>query len=320
MADEVTKPEPRKKREGTIVVPQRNGGEEEPCFVMMPISDPEGYTAGHFLRIYEDIFRPAILDAGYRPVRADEDTASNLIHLSFLRQIREAPIAICDLSTRNGNVLYELGFRQAFDMPTVLVMEEGTPPLFDVASLRTYSYRRARLYHEVLEDQARIRDAILATVKAAEKSEGVYSLVRLLDLERPASRAELQEAESDPALQLVRAELAEMRAEIRHLANTHLPQSAAGATPSAAREFVLTLVTDSDDAIAGFVNELERRIAVGDIKWQRIDSEVRLSISTVQPISLVEVRKVADLSASLAGVTVSAVRFSVRHLLSRSRT
>lgn len=42
------------------------------CFVVMPITDPEGYDKGHFTKVYEDIFKPACDAAGFKPVRADE--------------------------------------------------------------------------------------------------------------------------------------------------------------------------------------------------------------------------------------------------------
>lgn len=30
------------------------------CFVMMPFSTPDGYEEGHFMKIYEQIIKPAI--------------------------------------------------------------------------------------------------------------------------------------------------------------------------------------------------------------------------------------------------------------------
>ena len=86
-------------------------GENNTCFVIMPISDCEGYESGHFLRVYEDIIKPAVERSGYTPQRADETKNSNLIQLDILKKLIDAPIAICDLSTRNPNVLFELGIR-----------------------------------------------------------------------------------------------------------------------------------------------------------------------------------------------------------------
>ena len=89
--------------------------EKKDCFVIMPISDPEGYDEGHFKCVYEDLLGPAIEAAGYMPKRADDDKSTSMIHVNIIRDIIEAPMAICDLRTRNPNVLFELGIRQAFD-------------------------------------------------------------------------------------------------------------------------------------------------------------------------------------------------------------
>ncbi len=95
----------------------------EQCFVIMPISDPPDYESGHFRRVYEDLFEPACRNAGYHSIRADDVRETNLIHVDILKRLLESPMAICDLSTQNPNVLFELGFRQAFDKPVLLVLE-----------------------------------------------------------------------------------------------------------------------------------------------------------------------------------------------------
>lgn len=200
-------------------------GSGEECFVIMPISDPEGYPPGHFERVYKDLFSPAIERAGFVPRRADDVLETNVIHLDLLRRLLDAPMALCDLSSRNPNVLFELGLRQAFDKPVILVAEEGTPRIFDVDLLRFTSYRPARIYHQVIEDQQRIAEAIEATRSAAAEKRGINSLVHLLGITKPASVAEISDAQSDPALQLVLSELGDIRREMRRLASDRPPDS-----------------------------------------------------------------------------------------------
>jgi hypothetical protein len=169
-----------KKIAGTIEPPPA-------CFVIMPISESEGYEKGHFRRVYEDLFKPACEKAGYGPFRADEVTQTNLIHLDILQRLIDSPMAICDLSSRNPNVLFELGLRQAFDRPTVLVQEVGTPKIFDIAPLRYVEYRSTLRYRETLDDQIAIAKSLTSTKEATKKGEGVNSLVRLLSLAGPAT-------------------------------------------------------------------------------------------------------------------------------------
>ena len=107
--------------------------EADKCFVIMPISDQGEYPKGHFTKVYEQIFKPAILEAGYEPYRVDEDKISNPIINKIFDAVQNCPMALCDLSNRNPNVLYELGLRQAYDKPVVLVQDEKTPRIFDVS-------------------------------------------------------------------------------------------------------------------------------------------------------------------------------------------
>lgn len=110
------------------------------CFVIMPISDVEGYDPGHFGRIYEHLIKPACEAAGINPIRADEVQITNYIVIDILRQVLEADIVICDLSSRNPNVMYELGVRQAFNLPVTLIKDARTSSIFDIQGLRYIEY------------------------------------------------------------------------------------------------------------------------------------------------------------------------------------
>lgn len=185
--------------------------EEKSCFAIMPISDAEGYPQGHFKHVYDDIIAPACEIAGYRAVRADEVKASNLIHLDILRKLIAAPIAVCDLSTRNPNVLFELGIRQAFDKPVVLMQEKGTPRIFDIAPLRYLEYSKEMKYHEVLKTQQELSETIKATVAADSDAGNVNSIVKLLALDSPARIPDLNDGKEYFAIELMQAEMRDLR-------------------------------------------------------------------------------------------------------------
>jgi hypothetical protein len=187
-----------------------NAGERD-CFAIMPIADVDGYPQGHFRHVYEDIIIPGCAAAGYKAVRADEVKASNLIHLDILRKLIDAPIAVCDLSSRNPNVLFELGIRQAFDKPVVLIQEKGTPRIFDIAPLRYLEYSQDMKYHEVLRTQKELAETIQATVAADADEGNVNSIVKLLALDNAARIPELKNGKEFFAIELVQAEVREMR-------------------------------------------------------------------------------------------------------------
>lgn len=186
--------------------------ENKDCFVIMPIADCEGYEEGHFGHVYDDIIKPAIEKTEFRAIRADEVKETNLIHLDILKKLIDAPIAVCDLSTRNPNVLFELGIRQAFDKPVVLIQEKGTQKIFDIAPLRYLEYSKDMKYHEVLESQKKLQEAIEATKAAEGDSGNVNSIVKLMALSAPANIPNLDSSNKEVlALDVMRSQMNDMK-------------------------------------------------------------------------------------------------------------
>lgn len=138
------------------------------CFVMMPFSDQGDYPKGHFAKVYEQIFAPAIKKAGYKPYRVDENTISDSIIDKIFEGVQNCEMALCDLSNRNPNVLYELGLRQAYNKPVVLVKDEKTENIFDVSVISTVPYNSNRLYENVLEAQEKICESLKSTGKGKD--------------------------------------------------------------------------------------------------------------------------------------------------------
>lgn len=141
---------------------------EKRCFVMMPFSDQGDYPKGHFTKVYEQIFAPAIIKAGYKPYRVDENTISDSIINKIFEGVQNCEMALCDLSNRNPNVLYELGLRQAYNKPVVLVKDEKTENIFDVSVISTVPYNSNRLYENVLEAQEKICESLKTTGEGKE--------------------------------------------------------------------------------------------------------------------------------------------------------
>lgn len=110
------------------------------CFIIMPISDQPGYKHGHFDEVYNRIIKPVCEELNLNPYRADEGRESDVIMIDVLKRLIESPYAICDISSRNPNVMYELGIRQAFDLPVVLLKDEITAEVFDIQWNRYCKY------------------------------------------------------------------------------------------------------------------------------------------------------------------------------------
>jgi hypothetical protein len=157
--------------------------EKKTCFVIMPISDVEPYQQGHFRLVYDYIIKPACLNAGFTPIRADEVESTNYIVIDILKRIIEAEIIICDLSSRNPNVLYELGIRQAFNLPVTLIKDSITPRIFDIQGLRDIEYDESLRIDRIESTVNLISQTLINTHKSSEGE--VNSLIQLLGV-RPA--------------------------------------------------------------------------------------------------------------------------------------
>ena len=110
----------------------------ETCFVMQPFALPHG-------DYYEKIFKPAIEKTGLKPVRADADIfGTGKIIDQIWRGINAAKVLVAELTTRNANVLYELGLAHALRKPVVLVSSNQPDVPFDLNHIRA-------IYYDVLD-------------------------------------------------------------------------------------------------------------------------------------------------------------------------
>jgi hypothetical protein len=96
----------------------------------------------NFDSIYKEVIKPSILDGGLEPIRADEEIAGGIIHKPMFERLMLCDYAICDLTTANANVFYELGIRHAIrPYSTVLICAKGNQQLpFDIRMLRVLYY------------------------------------------------------------------------------------------------------------------------------------------------------------------------------------
>lgn len=154
------------------------------CFVIMPISDAEPYVKGHFHRVYDFIIKPSCQMAGFNPIRADQVANTNFIVLDIVKKIVESDMAICDLSSRNPNVLYELGIRQSFNRPVTIIRDKITPRVFDISGFRDIEYDENLRIDNVEEIISVIAQTLKNTYETA--GEEINSLTDLLGIRAAA--------------------------------------------------------------------------------------------------------------------------------------
>ena len=103
------------------------------CFVMMPFGD-------WFDRYYQDIYVPAIKEAGFEPVRADELFSTGTVVEQIWEQIQKSRVLLADLTDKSANVFYELGLAHAAKKPVVFTAPNVEDVPFDLRHLRIIIY------------------------------------------------------------------------------------------------------------------------------------------------------------------------------------
>lgn len=139
------------------------------CGIIMPIAalSPE-YDAAHWVRV-KKVLDEAIVEAGFTPRLVSDSDEIGVIHGQIVQNIYTDEIVVCDVSGKNPNVMFELGMRLAFDLPTVVVKDEITAYSFDTSPIKHLPYRKDQRYEDVLDFKAALTKAIKATHKAKKE-------------------------------------------------------------------------------------------------------------------------------------------------------
>lgn len=97
------------------------------CFVLMPFSDT-----------FDDIYKLGIKECcsknGAYCERVDEQVYDGTILQRIYNQISKADIIIADMTGRNPNVFYEVGYAHALGKPTILLTQTKNDIPFDLLS------------------------------------------------------------------------------------------------------------------------------------------------------------------------------------------
>jgi hypothetical protein len=95
------------------------------CFILMPFTDDfdDTYSLG---------IKQSCLDAGAYCERVDEQIFKESILERIYNQISKADIIIADMTGRNPNVFYEVGYAHALGKPTILLTNNSDDIPFDL--------------------------------------------------------------------------------------------------------------------------------------------------------------------------------------------
>src|ERR1039458_9292782 len=105
------------------------------CCVFQP------FDKGDFDKRFDDVLTPAIEAADLEPYRVDRDAGSVIPVDTLHREIRSATVCVADITTRNPNVMYELGYALAAGKDVVIISGPNAEKFpFDIQHRGILSY------------------------------------------------------------------------------------------------------------------------------------------------------------------------------------
>lgn len=137
---------------------------QKKCGIVMPISPHPDYTLNHWKDVL-NIITEAIALTTFKPSLVSDDEAIGLIHERIVTNIYNNEIVVCDVSSKNPNVMFELGLRLAFDKPIIIIKDDKTTYSFDTGLIEHLTYPSSLRFGEIVSFKKELSEKIEATYK-----------------------------------------------------------------------------------------------------------------------------------------------------------
>ena len=132
------------------------------CGIIMPIAPSPEYPPEHWKDVLS-ILIEAVEETDFEPRLVSDDVAIGLIHDRIVTNIYHDDIIVCDVSSKNPNVMFELGLRLAFDKPTIIIKDEKTGYSFDTGVIEHISYPSSLRFSQIVDFKIELAKRIKAT-------------------------------------------------------------------------------------------------------------------------------------------------------------
>lgn len=103
------------------------------AFVVMQFTE-------QFDELFDEVILPVCKNMKITANRASDIYRPGAILQDIHQQLDESSVVIAEITTRNANVFYELGYSHALGKPVILLAERGTDLPFDVSGYRVIFY------------------------------------------------------------------------------------------------------------------------------------------------------------------------------------
>lgn len=135
------------------IIHEENNNGNLSVFVIMPFT--ETWSDDTYL-----VLKDTCHDINANITRADEILGSYVIIDDIIKQIKASNIIIADVTVRNANVYYELGYAHALGKKVILIAQDGAEIPFDIAYIRCITYDLS--YKKIREFQKKLSETILS--------------------------------------------------------------------------------------------------------------------------------------------------------------
>lgn len=242
---------------------------QEICGIIMPISRIDDCNEAHWVDV-SDILKESIETAGFEGKIVSDADDSGIIHKRIIQNIYENPIAVCDVSCKNPNVMFELGLRLAFDKPTIIVKDDKTDYSFDTSSIEHLVYPRDLRFSQIVAFKEDLSDKLKATYDKSQNDPTYTTFLKHFGTFHTAT-LESTEVTSDQLIldeiQSLKHDISRIRskdhADIRHKPNKDIDGEIVKSMNSIIRKTVKTMELKGKPQIRSHKDEIKRHVSRG---------------------------------------------------------
>jgi len=130
------------------------------CGVIIPISGSVEYSSSHWAEVLK-LVKESAQAADFTCEVVSATGRDDIIHDSIVTNIYHNEIVVCDVSSRNPNVMLELGLRLASKLPIVIIFDEQGNYPFDIGTIRYLPYRKDMRYYDIEEFKKQLTTKLL---------------------------------------------------------------------------------------------------------------------------------------------------------------
>lgn len=203
----------RTKMDGVEVVTYPEHETGKTCFVAMPVTTPSFYAEKlndheHFPHILTHLFVPALEEVGLTVI-PPLVRGAELIHAEIIKNLEQADLVLCDLSSLNPNVFFELGIRTSLDRPVAIVKDNFTMQIpFDLNAVNTLTYDGSLTPWTLAAEVSRLAEHVKSIINNDSTGNSMW---RYFGLTKRATPSEAGDHPVEAKLDLLISEFAKLQ-------------------------------------------------------------------------------------------------------------